>query len=196
MLIRNHFVFISLLLILMSVSGVALAQSAPMPCPPGSDPCASNCGMNQNMNNNFQNAAQTRTGAAQQALSGVHLVDTRIYACLASIDALFETNAAISNPMNILQGIFWKMIATIVNQVCQQVQSTIQNFMNVALSQFNRLCIPLPKLNFSFGLHKMTSPACNGVSLFNQHFTSPNSPVAPGEINIWSGVPASPPNPQ
>ena len=135
--------------------------------------------------NNFTKLAQDKTVVGLKVYTGAKKIESRGYACLDAIRALFKLNAAISNPLAVVVSILLDQVAALVDQLCQMVTSAIQQIESSALSILNLACIPLPGLGLGgLDLHLPSIP-CNGTNLLQPSVGRGAAPASPGRYPLW-----------
>ena len=152
-----------LLLFMMGAPLCANAATAP------TDPCNNTSGNPSALDTAVQtNAARIgmqKMQANNQALALFGAIDVKLQACWSQIQATFSALGNLSDPLAIIWGVIASQILNMINQLCSMVLADIKDLEKVALSQFNRICLPLPHFGLGpLGTLNLQGVTCNGVS--------------------------------
>ncbi|HEU0117307.1 MAG TPA: hypothetical protein VFR09_01630 [Alphaproteobacteria bacterium] len=153
-----------LLLFTFSMSGSAHAVSAPTdPCADGSSPFSKE---DQLLQQNQAAVGQAIAQAKMATVAAFGEVDIATQTCWKNIQNIFSSLAVSGNPMGLITNVIVQQIISMVNQVCSVVLSDLNSIKNFALSQFNRMCLPMPNFNLGLNGFNLKDVTCNGTALF------------------------------
>lgn len=181
-------IFTSLILLcVFALPKAALAQADLTAAQAQIDTC------NSTVVNNAYATAQKRITVANSAYSNMAQIDAAAYQCLDNIEAALnglDAGFSLTSPGGVLALVAkktaWAIALTLIQTTCSTILQNVKAIEGFALSQFNHLCIPLPKLNIGLGRLHLGTTACNGVNLLNpQLIANPNSPNQPGSWDLW-----------
>ncbi|MFY9288031.1 MAG: hypothetical protein WAO98_05970 [Alphaproteobacteria bacterium] len=132
------------------------------------DECADGA-MNDRFRQSFASVGQAKLQAQNAAMALFGAIDLKVQTCFDKIKGMFTILGSLSDPLALIWSLIAGQILALVNELCSSVLNTLSQLKSFVMSQFNRLCLPLPDFGLgSFDLDlDLKNATCDGVSLFN-----------------------------
>lgn len=115
-----------------------------------------------------------------QNINNANPVQAAMTTCVLNVMKVIQSLTTMVDNQNlfgtIADAILSSIIVSLINQVCSQVTSLI-NQAKTALINLTKICIPLP--HFSLPHFSLTTPSCTGGIVFSPLQWTPNPPLVP-----------------
>ncbi len=136
--------------------------------------------VNQALQSAFGHAGQAMIRNNNSTLDMFGAIDVRVQSCLDKIRQAFQVITMLSDPLALIAAVVLSQVLQMIEQLCQTVLSDVTSLRDFALSQLNRICIPIPNfgLGGGGGLNLPKAPECNGIAPL-QMLASPTLRRAP-----------------
>lgn len=160
------------------------AWANPTNTPAATDDCSPTSPIVQGFIKSQTIRAQIQTQQAYIVFTNVPAIDLAATYCIKRFLDFFDTIDSLGSGSiaHMLAGVIEGQIVQLLNGACNAGLSVLNQLKTFALSQLNRLCLPLPMggfdLNPNLGL---VGPPCNGTQLLNVQETQPS----PGNPTMW-----------
>ena len=139
------------------------------------------------LQNALYKGAQTKNTAAENVFHGVPQPNFNLVYCMDAVMAIFHVIGLISDPLGVIIEIAWEFIQNEINALCADALQAVNEVIDLGWSFLNKLCIPIPGLNGTFGFDLnlgFGGGACNGIPLIGEvGGAGSNGYAAPG---IWT----------
>jgi hypothetical protein len=113
-------------------------------------------------------AAQQQIKIANQTLGLFGAIDIQSQYCWQRIENVLNIAVGISDPLNLIWQAISSAVLQAMNQLCSSVVSSLGSLVSLAMSQLNRLCLPMPTFSIGgfagLGLG-LNAPTCTGIPL-------------------------------
>jgi hypothetical protein len=124
--------------------------------------------------------ATQRSAFAQQKFNLAHNINTMfpiipaMNQCVQNIMNVMAKLPNLASPLGIASAIINPILQSIISSVCSQVMGVITQAQN-AITQYAKICLPMPKFNFKLDLPTFNAQACSGGLVISPltNFTSP-----------------------
>ncbi len=131
------------------------------------DPCAAgeNSPVDQAVRSLSAKVAQDITRAELKLLQTWGAIDVRKNQCFDQLKGFFQALLDLRWDLNIFEMLMNRIqdvVIQILNNLCSQVLGTLKDLEDSLVSQFNRLCIPLPDLSLNLNMPQFSQYECAG----------------------------------